>query len=235
MVGGTRERALDRAPGRRVRARRSRRPAARPGARRRAHAPRARARGDRVTDPARLSLNLITVDHWSLAEAVERCAAAGIGWVGAVAAQAAAGAEQRARRSATRACAARACAAAASSPHPAPTRTTAAPSRRPPTLGAECSCSCAARRSTATWRRARATIAAGIERLLPYAAEHGVRLGIEPLHPMLIAERSAIVSLGEALTLADALRRPGRGRDRRRVPRVLGSGARAVAAPARPG
>ena len=56
-------------------------PAARPGARRRAHAARARARGDRVIDPARLSLNLITVDHWSLAEAVARCAAAGIGWV----------------------------------------------------------------------------------------------------------------------------------------------------------
>ena len=46
---------------------------------------------------------------------------------------------------------------------------------------------------------ARATIAAGIERLLPYATEHGVRLGIEPLHPMMIGERSAIVSLGEAL------------------------------------
>jgi sugar phosphate isomerase/epimerase len=49
---------------------------------------------------------------------------------------------------------------------------------------------------------ARATIAAGIERLLPFAADHGVRLGIEPLHPMMIGERSAIVTLGEALALA---------------------------------
>jgi sugar phosphate isomerase/epimerase len=49
---------------------------------------------------------------------------------------------------------------------------------------------------------ARADIAAGIERLVPYAAQHGVRLGIEPLHPMMIAERSAIVTLGEALDLA---------------------------------
>lgn len=31
---------------------------------------------------------------------------------------------------------------------------------------------------------ARATLAAGIERLLPSAAEHGVRLGIERLHPI---------------------------------------------------
>ena len=34
-----------------------------------------------MSDPSRLSLNLITVDHWSLTEAVERCAGAGIGWV----------------------------------------------------------------------------------------------------------------------------------------------------------
>jgi sugar phosphate isomerase/epimerase len=50
--------------------------------------------------------------------------------------------------------------------------------------------------------QARAEIAAGIERLAPYAAEHGVRLGIEPLHPMMVGERSAIVTLGEALDLA---------------------------------
>jgi sugar phosphate isomerase/epimerase len=50
--------------------------------------------------------------------------------------------------------------------------------------------------------QARAEIAAGLERLVPYAADHGVRLGVEPLHPMMIAERSAIVTLGEALDLA---------------------------------
>ena len=50
--------------------------------------------------------------------------------------------------------------------------------------------------------RAREEIAAGIERLAPYAAEHGVRLGIEPLHPMMIGERSAVVTLGEALDIA---------------------------------
>ena len=59
-------------------------------------------------------------------------------------------------------------------------------------------------------RRA-ATIAAGIERLLPYATEHGVRLGIEPLHPMMVGERSAIVTLGEALDLAERIRRPDVG------------------------
>jgi sugar phosphate isomerase/epimerase len=52
---------------------------------------------------------------------------------------------------------------------------------------------------------ARRTIEEGIERLLPHAREHGVRLGIEPLHPMMIAERSAIVTLGEALDIAERI------------------------------
>jgi len=49
---------------------------------------------------------------------------------------------------------------------------------------------------------ARAMIASGIEALLPYAIDSGVRLAIEPLHPMAIGERSAIVSLEEATELA---------------------------------
>jgi sugar phosphate isomerase/epimerase len=157
-----------------------------------------------VTDTARLSLNLITVDHWTLGEAVERCAAAGIEWVApwrhqyedaAAAAQlisaaglrvsslcrggffTAPGADEDNRRAVEEAAA----------------------------LGAPVLvlvCGPPVDRDLAS---ARATIAAGIERLLPYAAEHGVRLGIEPLHPMMVGERSAIVSLGEALTLARRL------------------------------
>jgi sugar phosphate isomerase/epimerase len=49
---------------------------------------------------------------------------------------------------------------------------------------------------------ARAAIADGVARLAPYAADHGVGLAVEPLHPMMIGERSAIVTLGEALDLA---------------------------------
>jgi sugar phosphate isomerase/epimerase len=163
-----------------------------------------------VTDAARLSLNLITVDHWSLHEAVERCVAAGIDWVapwrhqyeGAAAAArtisgaglrvsslcrggffTAPGADEDNRRAVEEAAA----------------------------LGAPVLvlvCGPAVDRDLAA---ARATIAAGIERLLPFAIEHGVRLGIEPLHPMMIGERSAIVSLGEALSLARGFDDPGVG------------------------
>jgi sugar phosphate isomerase/epimerase len=42
----------------------------------------------------------------------------------------------------------------------------------------------------------------GIAELVPYAAERGVRLGIEPLHPMFAADRSVIVTLAQAIELA---------------------------------
>jgi sugar phosphate isomerase/epimerase len=58
---------------------------------------------------------------------------------------------------------------------------------------------------------ARDVIERGIERLLPHANEHGVRLGIEPLHPMMIGERSAISTLGSALDIAERIGDPGVG------------------------
>jgi sugar phosphate isomerase/epimerase len=49
---------------------------------------------------------------------------------------------------------------------------------------------------------ARKWVAEGIEQLVPFAGEHGVKLGIEPLHPMYAAERSVIVTLAQANELA---------------------------------
>jgi sugar phosphate isomerase/epimerase len=46
--------------------------------------------------------------------------------------------------------------------------------------------------------RSRKMVVEGIARLLPYAAQAGVKLGIEPLHPMFAADRSVIVSLSQA-------------------------------------
>ncbi|WP_026370566.1 sugar phosphate isomerase/epimerase family protein [Kallotenue papyrolyticum] len=50
---------------------------------------------------------------------------------------------------------------------------------------------------------ARAMVHEAIGALLPYAQEHGVRLAIEPLHPMFAADRSVIVTLKQALDLAE--------------------------------
>jgi len=49
---------------------------------------------------------------------------------------------------------------------------------------------------------ARRMVADGIAAVLPHAKTRGVRLGIEPLHPMFAADRSVIVTLAEALDLA---------------------------------
>ena len=48
----------------------------------------------------------------------------------------------------------------------------------------------------------REMVTEGIEQLVPYAVERGVRLGIEPLHPMFAADRSVIVTLAQANELA---------------------------------
>lgn len=50
---------------------------------------------------------------------------------------------------------------------------------------------------------ARKMVEEGIEQLIPFAQEYGVKLGIEPLHPMYAAERSVIVTLNHANTIAE--------------------------------
>ncbi len=52
---------------------------------------------------------------------------------------------------------------------------------------------------------ARAYVEEAISQLLPFAAEHGVTLGIEPLHPMYAGERSVIVTLGQANQIVQRL------------------------------
>ncbi|MEU0274129.1 sugar phosphate isomerase/epimerase family protein [Streptomyces sp. NPDC006307] len=50
---------------------------------------------------------------------------------------------------------------------------------------------------------ARSLIADALTELAPYAAERGVRLAIEPLHPMYAADRCAVSTLDQALDLAE--------------------------------
>jgi sugar phosphate isomerase/epimerase len=51
--------------------------------------------------------------------------------------------------------------------------------------------------------RSREMVVRGIDRLLPYAEQMGVKLGIEPLHPMFAADRSVIVALSQANAIVD--------------------------------
>lgn len=59
--------------------------------------------------------------------------------------------------------------------------------------------------------RSREQIREGIEALLPYAQDSGVKLSIEPLHPMYADTRSAINTLGQANTMAEAISHPSVG------------------------
>ena len=58
---------------------------------------------------------------------------------------------------------------------------------------------------------ARAMVEEGIARLAPYAAERGVRLGIEPLHPAFAADRSVINTLAQANDLVERIGAPNLG------------------------
>jgi len=58
---------------------------------------------------------------------------------------------------------------------------------------------------------ARSTVTAAIADLAPYAREHGVKLAIEPLHPMFCADRAVVSTLGQALDMADEIGAPNVG------------------------
>lgn len=59
--------------------------------------------------------------------------------------------------------------------------------------------------------KARTQVLKGIEAVAPYAAERGMKLGIEPLHPMFAADRSVIVTLGQANRMVAELGAPNVG------------------------
>jgi sugar phosphate isomerase/epimerase len=53
--------------------------------------------------------------------------------------------------------------------------------------------------------RARGMVADGLAEILPHARAAGVRLALEPLHPMTCADRSVLSTTAQALDLAEAL------------------------------
>jgi sugar phosphate isomerase/epimerase len=158
---------------------------------------------------ARLSLNQITVDQWTLPEVVEGCARAGIAtiapWrepVAQVGLSAAASLIADAGLSVSSLCRGGFFTAASESDRRRADDDNRRAVEEAAALGTGVLVLVCGPPIGRDLQRARTDIAAGIERLAPFAAEHGVRLGIEPLHPMMVGERSAIVTLGEALDIA---------------------------------
>jgi sugar phosphate isomerase/epimerase len=157
-------------------------------------------------DPARLSFNQITADHLDLDELLEACAEAGIGWIAPWRHKLVPDAGER-----IRAAGLRASSLCRGGFFPAPSaaerRERDADNRaavdEAAAIGTDLLVLVCGPAPNGNLTAARAQVLEGIERLAPYAAEHGVRLGIEPLHPMMIAERSVVVTLAQALDLAE--------------------------------
>lgn len=166
-------------------------------------------------DPARLSLNQVTVQPADLPTAVAACAAAGIGAVGLWRDKVAA----VGLRAAAALCAdagLRVSSLCRGGMFPAPTaaarRAAVDDNRRAideaAALGADVLvlvCGPTVGRDLAG---AREMVAEGIAALLDDAGAAGVRLGIEPLHPMFCADRSVVATLGQANDLAERLASP---------------------------
>ncbi len=162
----------------------------------------------------RLSLNTATV-RGGLLETVEACARAGVPWIAPWRHQLAEASTKEATR-AIRAAGLRVSSLCRGGFFPAPT----ARERQEriddnlraldeaAELGAEVLvlvCGGVVGRDLAGSRR---MVEDGIGALLGPAAERGVRLGIEPLHPMFAADRSVVVTLGQANDMAGRLASP---------------------------
>jgi sugar phosphate isomerase/epimerase len=162
-----------------------------------------------LADLSRVSLNQITAEQLSLDEAAAACARAGLSWIGPWRHKLADGPEAAAR--VVREAGLRVSSLCRGGFFPAldaaGSRERDADNRRAIDEASELAtdvlvlvCGPAPDGDLAAARR---MVLEGIERLLPYAAERGVRLGIEPLHPMQIAERSVVVTLAQANDLAE--------------------------------
>ena len=171
-------------------------------------------RGDVLRSPgiARLSLNQITTERASLAEAVEACARHGVPYIAVWRHKVAETGLDRAVRL-VRDAGLRVSSVCRGGMFPAPSHAEREAriedNRRAvdeaAALGAEilvlvCGAASPPERDIAAARR---MVADGIARLVPYATERGVRLGIEPMHPAFAAERSCITTLREARCLAE--------------------------------
>jgi sugar phosphate isomerase/epimerase len=159
-----------------------------------------------VSARERLSLNQITTNHWSVAEAAEGCARAGIRaiglWRDKVAEAGGADAAARAVRDAGLRVSSLCRGGFFTAPDALDDNRRAI--EEAATLGTDllvlvCG---GLPEGSRDLPAARAMVHDGIAAVLDDAAAAGVRLGIEPLHPMFCADRSVITTLGEANRLA---------------------------------
>ena len=168
-----------------------------------------------LRDLARLSLNQYTTQRWSVAEAVEGCARAGIPaiglWRDKVAETGLARSAQIVRDAGLRVsslCRGGMFPAATEAERRARIEDNRRAIDEAAELGTDVLVLVCGGQPDRDLDGARQMVEDGIAALIPYAAGHGVRLGIEPLHPMFTADRSVIVTLAQANALVERLGSP---------------------------
>ena len=161
-------------------------------------------------DVSRISLNQITTNRWTVAEAVDGCARHGFGWIGLWRDKVAdTGLAKSARL--VRDAGVRVSSLCRGGFFPARGRDALRARRddnrraveEAAALGTEILVLVCGPPVDRDLEGAREMVAEGIADLVPYAAEAGVKLGVEPLHPMFAGDRSVIVTLAQATTLAE--------------------------------
>jgi sugar phosphate isomerase/epimerase len=159
---------------------------------------------------ARLSLNQYTTKRWSLRESVEGCVRHGVPYIGVwrdkVAEIGLEGAAKLVRDAGLRVsslCRGGFFPAASAAERKARIDDTRRAIEEAATLGAPVVVLVCGPPVDKDLSAARGMIADAIEALIPDAAACNVRLGIEPLHPMMVMQRSAICTLREANALAE--------------------------------
>lgn len=158
----------------------------------------------------RLSLNQATTDRWTLREAVEGCARHGIGWIGPWrhrVAELGVTASARLIRDAglrvSSLCRGGFFPAATAAERLARIEDNRRAVEEAAELGTDVLVLVCGPAPDRDLRAGRAMVAEGIAATLEHAAACSVRLAIEPLHPMFAGDRSVIVTLGQALDLAE--------------------------------
>lgn len=166
-------------------------------------------------DLSRLSLNQYTTQRWTLREAVEGCARAGIPWLGVwrdKVAEMGLAASARLVRDAGLGVSSLCRGGFFPAATAAERETRIDDNRRAideaAELGTDLLVLVCGPAPDHDIEAARGMVEEGIARLLPYASERGIRLGIEPLHPMFAADRSVVVTLGQATSLAERFASP---------------------------
>ncbi len=151
-------------------------------------------------DPGRLSLNQATTMNWPMADTLDGCARAGVDWIGLWRHKVEElGAAETARR--MHANGIRASSLCRGGFFPA----ASAIERQERIDGNKRAV------DQACELGAPVLVLVAIGAVLPHAVERGVKLAIEPLHPMFAGDRSVVVTLGQASAMADRIASPNVG------------------------